>query len=94
MNWIPAQFASLKSRTRCLLMCAFLAVGALPLAAQTLVAQTATLPGQVVKSLANATRLPHTSQMDEEQIRQCRCDPNTSQSALTIGQCVSIVPNT
>jgi hypothetical protein len=37
-----------------------------PLAAQT--PNNASLPGHVIKALANATRLPHTPQMDEEPI--------------------------
>lgn len=39
---------------------------AMPLAAQT--SATATLPGHVVRSLSNATLVPHSSQMDQEQI--------------------------
>ena len=40
----------------------------LPLAAQTAGSPNVTLSGHVIKSLANATRLPHTPQMDEEPI--------------------------
>lgn len=53
---------------RRMLMSAILVAAVLPLTAQTPVAQTATLPGHVVRSLADATRIPHTLQMDKEQI--------------------------
>jgi subtilase family serine protease len=69
MTRLPAQFATLKARVRNLLTLAFALATVLPLAAQAPAAQTATLPGHVVKSLANATLIPHTPQMDEEQIR-------------------------
>lgn len=42
---------------------------ALPLAAQRASSPTVTLPGHVVRSLANATLLPHTAQMDDEPIQ-------------------------
>jgi kumamolisin len=47
-------------------LCTFLA---LPLAAQRAGSPTLTLPGHVIRSLANATLLPHTSEMDEEPIQ-------------------------
>jgi len=47
-------------------LCTFLA---LPLAAQRAGSPTVTLPGHVIRSLANATLLPHTSEMDEEPIQ-------------------------
>jgi hypothetical protein len=68
MNYPPATFESLKSRIRCILMCAFLAAGALPFAAQAPVAPTASLAGHVLPALARATRLPHSAEMDEEPI--------------------------
>jgi len=49
-----------------LAMLAALAMLASPLGAQT--PRNASLPGHVIRALANATRLPHTRQMDEEPI--------------------------
>lgn len=48
---------------------ASLVAAALPLTAQTPVAQTRTLPGHVIQALPNATLVPHTQTMDEEQIK-------------------------
>src|SRR5580698_3519566 len=39
-----------------------------PLAAQPAIGQTVTIPGHVIPALANATRLPHTPQIDQDQI--------------------------
>src|SRR5579863_4147239 len=68
MNCFPANLAPLISHTRRMLMSAIFVAAVLPLTAQTPVAQTATLPGHVIKSLANATLIPHTPQMDKQQI--------------------------
>lgn len=68
MNRFPANFAPMISHIRRMLMSAIFFAAILPLTAQTPVAQTATLPGHVIKSLANATLIPHTPQMDKEQI--------------------------
>ncbi|MGB6690664.1 MAG: IPT/TIG domain-containing protein [Terracidiphilus sp.] len=68
MKSLPATLESLKSHIRCILMCAFLAAAALPLAAQAPVAPTETLAGHVLPALARATRLPHSARMDDEPI--------------------------
>ena len=68
MNPLPTKFESLKSRVRSILMCAFLAAAALPLAAQSPAAPTANLAGHVLPALAHATRLPHSPEMDDERI--------------------------
>jgi kumamolisin len=68
MNCFPANLAPLISHIRRMLMSTIFVANVLPLTAQTSVAQTGTLPGHVIKSLANATLVPHTPQMDKEQI--------------------------
>lgn len=68
MNRFPVNFATLITHIRRMLTCAIFVAAFLPLTAQTPVAQTATLPGHVIKSLANATLIPHTPRMDKEQI--------------------------
>ena len=42
---------------------------AMPIAAQTSTAATATWPGHVLPALSNATLKPHTPEMDEDQIK-------------------------
>jgi hypothetical protein len=68
MYSLPTKFESLKSRVRSILMCAFLAAAALPLAAQVPAAPTANLAGHVLPALAHATRLPHSPELDEQPI--------------------------
>ena len=58
-----------KTRIRRELMLALLVAVALPLDAQTPATQTITVPGHVINMLPNATRLPHTQEMDDEQIK-------------------------
>lgn len=69
MNCLAATLPPLISHIRRMLVSAILVAAALPLTAQAPEAQTATLPGHIIRALSNATLLPHSAQMDEDPIK-------------------------